>query len=82
MRMTPSEYMKRLYFDTVLYDPVEVENLVREWGADHVVMGTDWPYNMGEPDPLGLLGRCDIGQKAFEKIAGLNAARLLGIKAR
>jgi aminocarboxymuconate-semialdehyde decarboxylase len=81
IKKKPSEYMKRLYFDTVQYDPVEVENLVRRWGADHVLLGTDWPYNMGETDPVGLLKRCG-GLTAAErnKIGGLNAAKLLGIK--
>ena len=77
----PSEYMKRLYFDTVQYDPIEVENLVRHWGADHVLMGTDWPYTMGEPDPVGLLHRCTgLSEAECDKIAGGNTAALLGIK--
>lgn len=76
----PSEYMRRLYFDTVLYDPIEIENLVRHWGCEHVLLGTDWPYNMGEPDPVGLLARCKALKAAErKKIAGLNAAQLLGI---
>jgi len=77
----PSEYMKRLYFDTVQYDPVEVEHLVRRWGAHHVLMGTDWPYAMGEADPVGLLHRCTgLSDVERDRIAGLNAAELLGIK--
>ena len=76
----PSEYMSRLYFDTVQYDPIEVENLVRRWGAERVLMGTDWPYTMGEPDPVGLLDRCSaLSHAERDKIAGLNAARLLGL---
>lgn len=82
LRLKPSDYMKRLYFDTVLYDPVEVENLVRRWGARHVLLGTDWPYNMGEPDPLGLLKRCRISESDSMAIAGRNAARLLGIRTK
>jgi len=81
MKRKPSEYLKQLYFDTVLYDPAEIENLVRRWGADHVLMGTDWPYNMGERDPVGLLARCNLAPGEREKIAGRNAARLLGLKA-
>jgi aminocarboxymuconate-semialdehyde decarboxylase len=77
----PSEYMKRLYFDTVQYEPVEVEHLVRRWGAEHVIMGTDWPYAMGEADPVGLLHRCSgLSDSERDRIAGLNAAELLGIK--
>jgi len=77
----PSEYMKRLYFDTVQYDPIEIENLARHWGADRVLMGTDWPYAMGEGDPVGLLDRCSgLSLAERDRIAGANAARLFGIK--
>ena len=79
----PSEYVSRLYFDTVQYDPIEVENLVRRWGADRVLMGTDWPYTMGEKDPVGLLDRCTaLDHAARDKIAGLNAAKLLGVEVK
>jgi aminocarboxymuconate-semialdehyde decarboxylase len=83
MSKPPSAYMRQLYFDTVLYDPAEIEQLARRWGAEHVLMGTDWPYNMGERDPIGLLRRCTaISEADREKIAGRNAAELFGIKDR
>jgi aminocarboxymuconate-semialdehyde decarboxylase len=81
MSRRPSDYMRQLYFDTVVYDPAEIEQLVRRWGADQVLMGTDWPYGMGERDPVGLLDRCAaIPDNERDKIAGLNAAKLFGLK--
>jgi len=46
-------------------------------------MGTDWPYDMAEPDPVGFVESCK-GLTAADKakIHGLNAAKLLGIKAK
>jgi len=75
----PSEYLKRLYFDTVVHDPMEVENLVRRWGADHILLGSDWPYRMGETDPIGLLDRADLTREQRDAIAGANALQLFGV---
>ncbi len=77
----PSEYLRHMYFDTVLYDEAEIETLVRRWGAGHVLLGTDWPYGMSERDPVGLLEQCRALKAAERRqIAGGNAARLLGLE--
>jgi len=76
----PSDYLKRFYFDTVLHDPIEIENLVRRWGAERVLLGSDWPYRMGETDPVGLLDRCALNKFDRDAIAGRNAAQLFGLE--
>ena len=51
-------------------------------GADHVVVGTDYPYDMGWYDPRGSVDGCDFLTDADKaKILGLNAARLLKLPA-
>lgn len=78
----PSTYLAQLYFDTMVFDPGMLGTLIRRWGSDHVLLGTDYPYDMGETDPLGLLDRVDgldTGERAM--IAGGNAARLLRLDA-
>jgi aminocarboxymuconate-semialdehyde decarboxylase len=83
IRKKPTEYLKRLYFDTILFDPRALAHLIELWGADHVVLGTDYPYDMGDYDPLGSLAAVK-GLRAEERmaIAGGNAAKLLGIRRR
>jgi aminocarboxymuconate-semialdehyde decarboxylase len=74
----PSTYLARLYFDTVVFDPRQLANLVRWAGDDHVLLGTDYPYDMGETDPVGLLSRVPgLDTAGRERIMGANAARLL-----
>jgi aminocarboxymuconate-semialdehyde decarboxylase len=76
----PSTYLAQLYFDTMVFDPEMLGTLVRRWGAEHVLLGTDYPYDMGEVDPLGLLERVEgLGDDERRMIAGGNAARLLGL---
>jgi len=76
----PGTYLRQLYFDTMVFDPVMLGRLIEDYGDDHVLLGTDYPFDMGEADPLGLLGRVDgLDDAARARIAGGNAARLLGI---
>ena len=51
----PTSYLKRVYVDTVVFTPHQLAELVRVFGADHVVMGTDYPYDMADFDPVGLV---------------------------
>lgn len=74
----PSSYLAQLHFDTMVFDPFELGRLIARWGADHVLLGTDYPYDMGEADPLGLLDRVDgLAPADRALVAGGNAARLL-----
>ena len=74
----PSTYLAQMYFDTMVFEPEAIASLVERWGADHVLLGTDYPFDMGETDPLGLLARvANLDGKDRGLIAGGNAARLL-----
>lgn len=75
----PSEYLHELYFDTTVFRPEEVEYLVAEFGSDRVLMGTDYPFDMGPTDPLGFLADADLTEDQHTAIVGGNAARLLRI---
>jgi aminocarboxymuconate-semialdehyde decarboxylase len=76
----PSTYLAQMSFDTMVFDPELIGTLVRRWGADHVLLGTDYPFDMGETDPVGLLARVEgLDDKERSLIAGGNAARLLNL---
>ncbi|HSJ43966.1 MAG TPA: amidohydrolase family protein [Euzebyales bacterium] len=53
----PEASLRRLYFDTVLHDPQAVAALVAFAGVEHVVMGSDYPFEMGDPDPVGTIAK-------------------------
>ena len=81
LKKKPRQSLAKLYFDTIVFDRDQLKHLVNLWGADHIVVGTDYPYDMGWYDPRGFVGESSFlkdGDKA--KILGLNAARLLKIK--
>ena len=83
IRKAPSSYLKKLYFDTIAFDPRMLRQMVEQYGAEHVLLGTDYPYDMGEENPVGLIGSIP-GLSAAERasIEGGNAARLLRIRRR
>jgi len=81
IKKAPSSYLKKFYFDTIAFDPEMLRNLIDKFGAQQVVLGTDYPFDMGEEDPVGLIGsvpRLSTAEK--ERIMGGNAARLLKIR--
>jgi len=76
----PGSYLRQFYFDTMVFEPDQLGFLIGKYGADHILLGTDYPYDMGEQDPLGLIGRvAGLSRQDATAIAGDNAARLLGV---
>jgi aminocarboxymuconate-semialdehyde decarboxylase len=76
---TPGSYLKQLYFDSILFNPDALEYLVKFAGIDHVVMGTDYPFDMGETGPVDLIESIGGSLEKQKPILGENAAKLLGI---
>ena len=78
--LAPTEYLKRMYFDTMVFEPDQLAFLIDKYGADHIVMGTDYPYDMGEDDPNGLVARVpNLSDGDKSAICGTTAAGLLKI---
>jgi aminocarboxymuconate-semialdehyde decarboxylase len=76
----PSEYLSMFYFDTMVFEADQLGFLIDKYGADHVLLGTDYPYDMGEDDPLGLVNKVSgLTPDQVDLIVGGNAARLLGV---
>lgn len=78
IKRKPTSYLKRLYFDTIVYTPHQLDYLVEQYGSDHILMGTDYPFDMGMTDPVGFVTSAKrLGREARDAIMGGNAARLL-----
>jgi aminocarboxymuconate-semialdehyde decarboxylase len=74
----PSDYLARLSFDSLVYDARQLEFLIRVAGASRVVLGTDFPFDMGVDDPIARLEAvAGLSGEDRAAILGLNAARLL-----
>jgi aminocarboxymuconate-semialdehyde decarboxylase len=73
----PSEYLKKIYFDTILHSVAALEYLVRVVGADRVVIGTDYPMAMGDFEPVRRISEMNISDEERRRILGENAAAAL-----
>lgn len=78
----PSAYLRRLYFDSLVHDPDVLRALIAAAGADRVLLGSDFPFDMGTDDPLGALRAAGLPDAEFHAVRGANAAALLSLTRR
>ena len=74
----PSSYLKQVWFDSLVFDRAQLDFLIETYGADKICMGSDYPFDMSEPDPVGFLKHLAESDRA--KVLGLNAAALLKLE--
>jgi len=76
----PSHYLKKnVYFDTVVFSEIQLEMLVKTYGADRVVLGTDYPFDMADFDPIEHVVSTGFDAATTAAICGGNAKKMLGI---
>jgi aminocarboxymuconate-semialdehyde decarboxylase len=73
----PSIYFKQFYFDTLTHSVEALQYLVELVGADHVLLGSDYPFDMGSERPVEVVDRMSLTATERTAILGGNAARLL-----
>ena len=62
----------------MVFTPIQLEALVKTFGADHVVLGTDYPFDMADFDPIEHVVSTGFDAATTAAIAGGNAKKLLG----
>src|SRR5918911_5084234 len=75
----PTSYLQKIYFDTVVFTPEQLRALVGTFGADRILMGTDYPFDMMDSDPIGHVVSAEFDEVTTAALAGGNARRLLGL---
>jgi aminocarboxymuconate-semialdehyde decarboxylase len=78
-RVPPSEFTDRLYYDTAVFSPVLLRRLVEDVGADHVLLGTDHPFELGDRAPLDTVRVLGLDEADERRILRDNATELLGL---
>lgn len=78
----PSTYLERLWFDTVVHDARGLRWLVEAAGSSQVVLGSDFPFDMGLDDPVAEVRAAGLPDAETAAILGENAALLLTARVR
>ncbi|HEY4370854.1 MAG TPA: amidohydrolase family protein [Burkholderiales bacterium] len=79
---SPREYARQFYYDCLVFDPQAVKHLIYSFGATQLMIGTDYPFNMGDADPVGSLKKAGLDDETFVAIMQKNAERFLGLPAQ
>jgi len=72
----PSRYLRRFLYDTLVQRSDALRYLVQLVGHDRVLLGSDHPFWMGDPDPLRVVREADLDPATRTAIFGENAVRL------
>ena len=75
---SPDDSLRRFYFDTVTHDESVLRELVALAGADRVLCGSDYPFDMGVERPAEIVRALGLAPDEEQAILGGNALRLLG----
>lgn len=75
----PRAYLRAFYYDTVVHSPEALRYLIDLVGADRVLLGTDIPFDMGDPTPLATLDAAGVAPADRQTIGHGNAAALFRI---
>jgi aminocarboxymuconate-semialdehyde decarboxylase len=75
----PSEFTDRLYYDTAVFNTRLLRRLVEDVGAEHVLLGTDHPFELADFTPLDTVADLGLSRADTRAILWDNAAGLLGL---
>lgn len=77
--INPKEYLGKFYLDSLVHDKTMLKYLVDLIGDDKVVLGSDYPFPLGEHEPGNVIKTADIGDASKAKLLGSNALDWLGL---
>lgn len=78
--LAPREYLKRFLVDSAVFDAGALQFLVETMGAEHVMLGSDYPFPLGEHGIGSLIRRAPLQDRAKRLLLGENARKFLGLK--
>jgi len=80
LKKKPTEYVKQMYYDTIVFTPEALRHLAAEAGPGQIVMGTDYPFPWTSTSVDHILGTPTLSDADKVAMLGGTAAKLLGIK--
>jgi aminocarboxymuconate-semialdehyde decarboxylase len=76
---SPQEQVKKMYFDTLVFDASTLKHLAEKMGTAGLMLGTDYPFNFHEPRPLNRLAEAGFDAATCDDLTFNNARKFLGV---
>jgi aminocarboxymuconate-semialdehyde decarboxylase len=80
LKESPAVAAQRFFYDQLVFDPNAVRFLVDTFGKSQICVGTDYPFAMGDFEPMSTLQRTGLDRGTLEAITAANAKRFLGLE--
>lgn len=77
VKLAPVEQARQLFYDTLVFDSATLRNLVAQFGASQLMLGTDYPFNFHERRPLEAVASCGFSTEVVQALVRDNALRFL-----
>ena len=82
LRADPAQTARRFYVDTLVYENESIRQLLARFGDSQVVIGSDFPFSIADPDPVGRVAELALNTAGLQRVLCDNALRWLGVNAR
>jgi len=79
LKKQPTEYLRRLYFDSIVFSPEALRHLIATTGPEQIAMGTDYPFPWTTTSVDHILSTPGVTNEQRRAILGETAAKLLGL---
>jgi aminocarboxymuconate-semialdehyde decarboxylase len=79
LKESPAAIARRFYYDELVFEPKAVRFLVETFGKTQILVGTDYPFALGDMNPVGTLERAALDSATVTSITSTNAKRFLGL---
>jgi aminocarboxymuconate-semialdehyde decarboxylase len=77
--MSPRKYLNKMYFDSLVHEPAMLDYLIDLVGADQVMLGTDYPFPLGELEPGKLIDSMPFDETTKRKLLSGSAMKWLNL---
>jgi len=77
---SPRSYLDRIYFDSLVHEPLMLNYLIELAGADRIALGSDYPFPLGEPEPGRLIKSMPVGDDVKARLLHGTALEWLGLE--
>ena len=77
--INPREYIKKIYVDSLVHDPLQLKLLLDLFGSERILLGSDYPFPLGEAIPGSLVQSMELGQKDTDAIFYKSALDWMGL---